>query len=114
MLIWMLSIVFNEQGDSIGWYATATGLVRKDFRTGATRKFVHDPANPKSISDSRVTRILKDKAGDFWIGTENGLNHFNLKTETFTRYYHNPGNNKDNRVYAIYEDSDSTIWVGST
>ena len=102
---------FNEQGDSIGWYATAAGLVRKKFRTGATRKFVHDPANPNSLSDSRIIRIIKDKAGDFWIGTENGLNQFNLKTETFTRYYHNPDNKKDNRVYAICEDSDSTIWV---
>ena len=104
---------FQEQGDSIGWYGTVTGLVRKDFRTGATRKFVHDPANPKSISDSWVTRILKDKAGDFWIGTENGLNHFNVETETFTRYYHNPGSNKDNQVYALYEDSDSTLWVSN-
>jgi signal transduction histidine kinase/ligand-binding sensor domain-containing protein len=108
-------INFNELGDSIGWYVTPTGLIRKDFRTGATRKFVHDPANPKSISDSRVTRIIKDKAGDFWVGTENGLNHFNVETETFTRYYHNPGSNEDedNRVYAIYEDSDSTLWVGN-
>jgi signal transduction histidine kinase/ligand-binding sensor domain-containing protein len=104
---------FYEQGDSIGWFATSTGLVRKDFKTGGTRKFVHDPANPNSLSDSRVKKIVKDKAGGFWIGTMNGLNHFDVETEIFTRYYHNPGSNKDNEVYAIYEDSDSTLWVSN-
>jgi len=105
---------FYEEGDSIGWYATETGLVRKDFRNGAIRKFQHDPANPNSLSDNRVNRLRKDKAGNFWIGTASGLNHFNLKTETFTRYYLEPikGDVIDNYVQAINEEGDSTIWVG--
>ncbi len=105
---------FSEEGDSIGWYATSVGLVRKDFRTGATRKFVHDPANPNSISNNQVNRICKDKTGNFWIGTANGLNHFNLKTEIFTRYYHDPGNDNSYNVFRILEYSDSTIWVGTS
>jgi signal transduction histidine kinase/ligand-binding sensor domain-containing protein len=105
---------FYEEGDSIGWYATETGLVRKDFRNGAIRKFQHDPANPNSLSNNVLIKIQKAKAGNLWIATASGLNHFNPKTEAFTRYYLHPGkgNSLDNFVQAINEESDSTIWVG--
>jgi signal transduction histidine kinase/ligand-binding sensor domain-containing protein/CheY-like chemotaxis protein/AraC-like DNA-binding protein len=100
---------FYEQGDSIGWYATEKGLVRKDYRMSTSRVYVHDPANPNSLSNSVTTRIRKDKTGNLWIGTYNGLNHFNVKTEKFTRY--NDNVNAQNAVSGIYEDSDSTLWL---
>jgi signal transduction histidine kinase/ligand-binding sensor domain-containing protein len=98
-----------EQGDSIGWYATEKGLVRKDYRKGSSRVYVHDPANPNSLSNSGTTGIRKDKTGNLWIGTYNGLNHFNVKTEKFTRY--NDNVNAQNPVSGLYEDSDSTLWL---
>ena len=72
--------------DSVFWYGTNNGLVRKDLKNGTTRRFVNEPGNPNSLSNNVVFKILKDKQGDFWIGTGSGLNHFNLKTGKFTRY----------------------------
>jgi len=103
---------FYEESATVCWYGTASGLVRKDFKNGTTRRFINNPRDPNSISHNRVLDILKDKQGDFWIGTENGLNHFNLKTEKFTRYYNVPDKNTLYAVWSLCEDSDSTIWVG--
>jgi ligand-binding sensor domain-containing protein len=76
---------------------------------GTTRVYVHDPANPNSLSNSATTKIRKDKTGNLWIGTYNGLNHFNVKTEKFARY--NDHVNAPKTVLGIYEESDSTLWL---
>ena len=103
---------FSEETPSVCWYGTASGLVRKDFNNGTIRRYVNEPANPNSLSNNTVFSILKDKLGDFWIGTNNGLNHFDLKTKKFTRYY--PDSNKTALpILNLYEDGDSNIWVGT-
>jgi len=106
---------FAEGSDSICWYGTLEGLIRKNLKTGSTRKFVHELANENSLSNDHVRCIMPDKNGDLWIGTDDGFNHFNFKTETFTRYYHNPSAslNLFNGVTSLYQDHDSSIWAGS-
>ena len=106
---------FNEESASVCWYGTVSGLLRKDYKKGTTRRFVNDPGNSNSISNNRVTEILKDKQGDFWIGTRDGVNHFNLKTEKFTRYYHDAVSKAAlaNRIVCLCEDGDSNIWAGA-
>ena len=105
-----------EEGDSVKWIGTVSGLVRKDLRNGTTRRFVNESNNPNSLSNNMVTGIIKDKQGDFWIGTINGLNHFNLKSGKFTRYKYDPGKviNNSNIINNLCEDSDSNIWVSTT
>ncbi len=106
-------ISFNEESASVCWYGTVNGLVRKDFKNGTTRRFVNNPGDPNSLSNNRVTEIIKDKQGNFWIGTGNGLNHFNLKTEKFTRYFNVPDKNIPYYIWSLCEDSESTIWIGT-
>ena len=104
---------FYEESSTVCWYATySRGLVRKNFKDGTIRRFTNKPGDPNSISNNGVFDILKDKQGDLWIGTENGLNHFNLKTEKFTRYYNVTDKDTRYSVWSLCEDTDSTIWVG--
>ena len=104
---------FYEESATVCWYGTDSGLVRKDFKNGTTRRFLNNPGDPNSLSNNRVRDILKDKQGDFWIGTANGLNHFNPKTEKFTRYYNGADKSVFYSVWRLCEESDSTIWVGT-
>ena len=107
---------FNEETDSVFWYGTFNGLIRKDLKNGTTRRFVNEPGNNNSLSSNVVNKILKDKHGNFWIGTINGLNQYNFKTETFTRYLKDFDNNVVtglNRFSSLCEDSDSNIWGGT-
>ncbi len=107
---------FNEETDSVFWYGTNSGLIRKDFKNGITRRFVNVPGNKNSLSNNAVTEILKDKQGNFWIGTANGLNQYNFKTGSFTRYLQDSNNNAitgRNAFSSICEDRDSNIWAGT-
>lgn len=50
------------------------------------------------------------------MGTHKDLHLFHPETGTFTRYQHDPANPtsiSDNKVRAIYQDRQGTIWVGT-
>jgi signal transduction histidine kinase/ligand-binding sensor domain-containing protein len=101
---------FNEEGDSVFWYGTNNGVLRKNRKDGTEHWFLHDPYNLSSLSNDTVSRIIKDKQGDFWICTKNGLNHFQAKTGKFSRYDPDPTNPSRNGIYTICQGKDSLIW----
>ncbi|MFC1476383.1 two-component regulator propeller domain-containing protein [Fibrobacterota bacterium] len=52
----------------------------------------------------------------FWVGTEKGLNRFDLGKDQFTRYLHDPDDTSSishNRINSICEDDNGTVWVGT-
>jgi ligand-binding sensor domain-containing protein len=77
------------------------------------------------LSSNNVRAIYEDRTGVLWIGAglywennnDGGLNRFDRKTETFTRYLNDPKNPHsliNNKVRAIFEDSSGTFWVGTS
>ncbi|GAA4400101.1 hypothetical protein GCM10023187_12890 [Nibrella viscosa] len=102
--------------DSSGnvWYGTATGLVRKNRRTGARQAFLHDPVNPYSISHNDILAIYEDRQGDLWVGTRNGINRYDRATERFIRYGTRSGEDSslvNVNIQALTEDQQGTFWV---
>ncbi|WP_242917830.1 sensor histidine kinase [Pontibacter liquoris] len=107
------------------WVGTHKGLNLFHPETGTFTHYQYDPANAASISDNKVRALYQDRQGSIWVGTgspweskpeEGGLNRFNPKTGTFTRYKHDPNKNNtlvSNWVRAIYEDKSGTFWVGT-
>ena len=108
------------------WIGTDRGVERLDVKTGKFTHFLSDSNNTRSLSCSAVWTIYEDRRGDIWIGTgfpfngkahqEGGLNRFDPKTESFTRYLHDPANPRslvNNSIGAIFEDSDGNFWVGT-
>jgi signal transduction histidine kinase/ligand-binding sensor domain-containing protein len=107
--------VFRET-ESVTWFGTANGLIRKDISNGAITRYVNEPGNTNSLSNSIVEIIINDKRGNFWIGTDDGLNEFNPRSKKFTRYLYGGENNPDpggKAVVCILEDRDSNIWAGT-
>ncbi|MCB0293954.1 MAG: hypothetical protein KDG51_01660, partial [Calditrichaeota bacterium] len=50
---------------------------------------MHDPENPRSLSQNFIMSIHEDRSGTLWVGTsDTGLNRFDRKQETFTRFAH--------------------------
>jgi signal transduction histidine kinase/ligand-binding sensor domain-containing protein len=106
-----------KENESVTWFGTANGLIRKDFSNGATTRYLNEPGNTNSLSNSIVEVIIKDKQGNLWIGTDDGLNEFNPRSKKFTRYLHGKENNPDpgrKFVTCILEDKDSNIWLGTS
>lgn len=66
------------------------------------------------LSYSLVFEILKDTHGFMWFGSTDGLNKFD--GYHFTTYQNIPGDTMsipDNSVWALYEDSNGNLWVGT-
>jgi signal transduction histidine kinase/ligand-binding sensor domain-containing protein len=92
--------VLAQAADGYLWIGTMSGLVRFD----GVRFVPWDPPSGEKLPSQRINSLLDATDGSLWIGTAAGL----------SRWQHNHLTNyQDQRgvVTAIFEDTDSTIWI---
>ncbi len=111
-----LGHVFDIIEDQEGfiWFCTGNGLVKYDGYS--TDYYVNDSKDTTSLSNSWIYSGLCDSQGRIWIGTENGLNRMDRKTEKFTRYMHQLEDSftiSSPMVRDLFEDSKGRIWIGT-
>ncbi len=72
--------------DSIGfiWLGTKNGLVRFDGVNVKT--FQHASSDAPGFKGYNVNKILNDKNNNLWIGTDYGLNFYDVHTNTFKNF----------------------------
>lgn len=78
--------------------------------------YLFDADDPNSISDNSINSIAEDKKQTIWIGTPRGLNRYNAKDNSFTRFQHKPNDStsiSNNSIEAIFEDSHGVFWIGT-
>jgi ligand-binding sensor domain-containing protein len=115
-----------EDSEGIIWVGTHNGLNRFDPQRQTFIRYHNNPADPITLSCDQIRVIYEDQQGTLWVGTgsafgentkkDGGLNRFDRKNGTFTRYLHDPGDPKslaDSRVRAIFEDSRGNFWIGT-
>jgi ligand-binding sensor domain-containing protein/two-component sensor histidine kinase len=82
------------------------------------KAYKHNPDDSTSISDDRVYTILKDKKGNFWVGTYGGgLNLFNERTGAFDVYLPNPENPNSissDKIICLLESLKGDLWIGTS
>ena len=61
------------------------GLHVFDPKTNSAKILTHDNNDTSSISNNSVNAILKDRNGNIWIGTSDGLNLLDVKNYKFIR-----------------------------
>ena len=119
-------ILKDKQGQF--WVGTKRGLNLFNEKDGSFTTFYKNEKDPHSLSDNGIRVLYEDKQGDLWVGcgspwwfnndsTAGGLNRFDRKTRTFTRYLHDPADPNSlqtNIITALYEDSKGNFWVGTT
>ncbi|RZJ87020.1 MAG: hypothetical protein EOO20_17030, partial [Chryseobacterium sp.] len=75
----------------------------------------HIPDNPNSISNNIVQSIAVARNGQLWLGTENGLNIFDITTGKVKVYKPDPRNSYSLRgtsVKCVYIDKQGIYWLG--
>jgi PAS domain S-box-containing protein len=105
-------IAIREDYSGNLWAGTYNhGLLRLDRRTGKFRTYLHNPADPYSLSNNIVPRLLVDHNGRLWAATDDGLNRFDSATGRFTIYKFDP-----QRVVSyleLVEDPEGALWLGT-
>jgi len=65
-----------------------------------------------SLCSDNILAISKDKKGNIWIGTTEGLNVYNIDSKKFFNYSVKDGIS-GNEIYGITEDDIGNIWIGT-
>ncbi|MTI66174.1 MAG: histidine kinase [Firmicutes bacterium] len=95
------------------WLGTVFGGLNKFNKE--TEKFTHyenDPEDSNTISHNSIKCIHEDDNGYLWIATNNGLNRFNPKDESFKLYTEDNGLS-NNYIYGILEDENNNLWLST-
>ena len=109
--------ILDIQQDSRGfiWFASLNGLVRYDGYNYTL--YQHNPFDTASLAHDFVSCIIEDRQdGSLWVGTNNGLSHFDPRTEKFTNYYHQPGDTSSlpgNIIIRLAQSDNGDIWIGT-
>ena len=95
------------QGDHGSGLIVAVNSLRQIAGTNVSDYSLHGMPSPLT-----ATSVLRDRNGGLWIGTAaHGILHsYEGKTSQFT---HSDGLSSD-EVYALFEDREGTIWVGTS
>lgn len=86
------------------------GLYRFDIKTGKSEHF----SKSSGFTASNATAIAETSAGDLWIGSDNGIYHYNRKSSSFIRF------GKEDNLPSTMINHDAgwhygdTIWFGTT
>ncbi|MDQ1919258.1 two-component regulator propeller domain-containing protein [Massilia pseudoviolaceinigra] len=99
------------------WLATWGGLQHVDPVRGRFRQFVHDPANPASLSSNDVNAITLDAHGGVWAATwAGGLDYLAPGASAVIHHRLDAPRAPDpgmNRVRALRTDPGGTLWIGT-
>jgi len=109
--------------DSLGflWFATYDGLNRYDGYN--FKVYSHSDNIASSLSDNNVNVLYINKQNELWLGTNKGVDIFNILDETFrhidlestkSSYLEFESAKSTHKVNAIYQDHANTMWVGTT
>ncbi|MEM6455405.1 MAG: two-component regulator propeller domain-containing protein [Acidobacteriota bacterium] len=121
------ALAFAQPTPNIIWIGTlGAGLVRWDRSQDgdrSTRVFRHDPDDPTSLSDDRITSLLHGRDGTLWIGTlRGGLNRIAASdaddggTPRFVQHRSDPSRDdrlQSNGISHLLEDRNGTVWIGT-
>ena len=110
--------IYRDKADIVwrGGLSKEIGLIKDNVKSGSTIEYKNDPSNPKSLSNNKVYSVYRDRSGNLWIGTYNGLDRLDENSGEFIHYKNEPENGNSlpsNWVWTIFEDNSGKLWIGT-
>ncbi|MEM9822772.1 MAG: two-component regulator propeller domain-containing protein, partial [Bacteroidota bacterium] len=101
----------HKEGQLLWILTYGGGVDILDLEKKQFHNFTTIVGDKESLSSEQTRVILKTRDGQFWIGTENGLNKVYLNTEglpnRFERFLAN------RKIFSLQEDASGIVWVGT-
>lgn len=105
------------QRPSTLWVATeGAGLYSLEIKSGKTKNYRHNGADPSSIGSDYVRSLAFDARGRLWVGTFNGLSIYEPESDSFTSYISDPsieGSLSQSSIRSVFMDSQGGMWLGT-
>ncbi|MBP7334568.1 ligand-binding sensor domain-containing diguanylate cyclase [Niveispirillum sp.] len=98
------------------WIATdGAGLIILDPATGRLRQVRHDPVLPGSPNGDRLRNIMRDRTGNVWLSTDQGVERYDpyadrLRVVPATPL--SPLGLSNPEIYVAHTDTRSRVWLG--
>ncbi|MDB5907144.1 MAG: hypothetical protein JWP34_1258 [Massilia sp.] len=106
----ILSLLQDRQG--FVWIGTHSGGLYR-YNGYQAAKYSHDPLNPRSLPNDRVSALFEDQQGRVWAGTQAGIARFEPETGSFATLALPPGPSSQRIVKAIIGDGADGMWVAT-
>lgn len=103
--------------DSILWIGSSFGgLTKLNILNHHSKTYNSQKNEDQALSNNEVLSIFEMDTGEVWVGTENGLNVLNPKSDSIYQFGIDAGSDKMIRAKAILnitQDSRGWIWIGT-
>ncbi|SHF66594.1 Two component regulator propeller [Fodinibius roseus] len=96
------------------WVGTRQGLNLYQPERDNFKQFAYTAGNPHSLGNSSVLDIHEDSKGRLWVGTTMGANVLDIESHNVLHYFSRKNGLPDDIVYAITEDHEASVYLGTT
>ena len=97
--------------DEVYFISLFAGMYHYNRQTGHITQYRHK-AGVNSLSNDRVNSIRKDRRGNLWVATNNGLNYFDVRTKRFKVYSIKDGL-PSKIICGILIDGKDNLWLST-
>jgi signal transduction histidine kinase/ligand-binding sensor domain-containing protein/DNA-binding response OmpR family regulator len=112
-----ISVYALAKSDSGLWIGTfGTGLFHYNTGTGFLKQYVTIAGDTNSLSNNFIRSVIVAKDKRVWIGTNSGLNRFNVETEQFLRFIYRPNeinSISSDEIFTLQQDIEGVLWIGT-
>lgn len=111
-----ISSLFEDNNNNIWIGTSGVGLYIYDKSRDSLYSYMPNEKDPTTISSNFITSIISDKKGRIWVGTRNGLDLFDVKSNVYELKNYNYSLTNDLREVYIRDlciGKDGNLWVGT-
>ena len=114
----VVSAIFPASENELWLGSQGNGLFRINMENGDTiiNHYENNDYDRTSIPSNIVHSIISGRTGSVWIGTQDGISHFDpikLGFQHYTYKYGDENSLNEKNVWSIYEGDDEIMWVGT-